>query len=146
MNRICSNRNGNDKKDLSIGQDIIALQSNRRKKMPKKVGLGISMKSPIRSKEFVKCLNNLGHCISYDTVLWTDTSWAMETMNEGEGYSTIPSNIQLNIFTQAAFDNGAYGQGNASQHVTNTVLYQYTQGSFQNVNRICKTLDSQIFP
>ena len=69
LNHICSNRNGNDKKVLSIAQDIIEFQSNRRKKMPKKVGLGISMKRPIRSKEFVKCLNNLGHCISYDTVL-----------------------------------------------------------------------------
>ena len=64
----------------------------------------------------------------------------MGTMNEGEGYSTIPSNIQLNIFMQAAFDNGDYGQGNASQHVTNTVLYQYTQGSFQNVNRMLQNI------
>ena len=69
LNHIRSNRNENDKKVLSIAQDIIALQSNRRKKMPKKVGLGISMKSAIRSKEFVKCLNNLGHSISYGTVL-----------------------------------------------------------------------------
>ena len=57
-------------------------------------------------------------------------------MNESEGYSTIPSNIQPNIFTQATFDNGDYDQENAFQHVTDTVLYQYTQGSFQNVNRI----------
>ena len=93
------------------------------------------MKSANRSKEF-KYLNNLGHCISYDTVLRIDTSWAMGIMNEGEGYSTIPSNIKPNIFTQAAFDNGDYGQENASQHVQNTVLYQYTQGIFQDVSRI----------
>ena len=97
--------------------------------MPKQVGLGISMKSAIKSKEFFKFLNNLGHCISYDTVLRIDTSWSMGIMNEGEGYSTIPSNIQQNIFTQGAFDNGDYGQENASQHVTNTVLYQYSKGS-----------------
>ena len=69
LNHICSNRNGKDEKVLSIAQDIIALQSNRRKKMPKQVGLGISMKSGIRSKEFIKYLNNLGHCISYYTIL-----------------------------------------------------------------------------
>ena len=57
-------------------------------------------------------------------------------MNESEGYSTIPSNIQPNIFTQATFDNGGYDQENAFQHVADTVLYQYTQGSFQNMNRI----------
>ena len=53
---------------LSIAQDI-ALQSNGRKKMLKQVELAISMKSAIRSKEFIKYLNNPGHCISYDTVL-----------------------------------------------------------------------------
>ena len=36
--------------------------------MPKQVGLGISIKSAIRFKEFIKFLNNLGHYISYDTV------------------------------------------------------------------------------
>ena len=34
------------------------------------------------------------------------------------------------------FDNGDYGRENASQHVTNRVLHQYTLGSFQNVNKI----------
>ena len=69
LNHIRSNRDGNDKKVLSIAQDIIALQSNGRKKMPKQVGLGRSMKNAIRSKEFIKYLNSLSHCISYDTVL-----------------------------------------------------------------------------
>ena len=119
LNHICSNRNGKDKKVLSIAKDIIARQLNGIKKMPKQVGLGISMKSATRSKEFIKYLNILGHCISYDTVFRIDTSWAIGIMNEGEGYSTIPSNIQPNIFTQAAFDNGDYGQENASQHATN---------------------------
>ena len=32
LNHICSNRNKKDKKVLSVAQDIIALQSNRRKK------------------------------------------------------------------------------------------------------------------
>ena len=66
--------------------------------MPKQVGLGISMKSAIRSKEFIKYLNNLGHCISYDTVLRIDNSWVLGIMSEGEGYSTIASNIQPFFF------------------------------------------------
>ena len=114
---------GNVKKVLSIPQDIIALQSNGRKTIPKQEELEISMKSAIRSKEFIKYLNNLCHCSSYDTVLQIDTSWSMGIMNEGEGCSTIPSNIQPNIFAQAVFDNGDYGQENASLHATNTVLY-----------------------
>ena len=136
LNRIRSNTSGNDKNVSSIAQNITALQSNGRKKIPKQVELGTSLKSAIRPKELIKYLNNLGHSISYDNILRIDTLWAMGIMNEGEGYSTIPSNIQPNIFTQAAFDNGDCGQENASLHVTNAVLYQYTQGSFQNVNRI----------
>ena len=62
------------------------------------MGLRISTKNAIRSKEFIKYLNNLGHCINYDTVLRIDNSWAMGIMNEGEGYSTVPSNIQPNIY------------------------------------------------
>ena len=54
--------------------------------MPTQVGLAISIKSAIKSKEFIKYLNNLGHCISYDTALRIVTSWAMGIINEGEGY------------------------------------------------------------
>ena len=88
------------------------------------MGLGISIKSAI-----IKYLNNFDHCISYDTVLQNDTSWSIGIMNEGQEYSTKPSNIQPKIFMQAAFDNGSYVQEKASQPVTNTVLYQITQGS-----------------
>ena len=136
LNRICSSNRGKgkSKKILSISQDIIALQSSGRKKMPKQVGLAISLKRSVRYKEFITYLNNLGHSICYDDVLRIDTSWEMGLVEAGDGYATIPTNIHSNIFTQAAFDNGDYGQENTSQHVTNTVLYQYTQSMFGNVN------------
>ena len=54
-----------DIKTLSIAQDIIFIKSKGRKKMPKHTGLAISLKS-IRSKEFITCLNKLGHSLSYD--------------------------------------------------------------------------------
>ena len=50
-----------DKKTMSIAQDIISLYSGGKKKMPKNVSLGISMKYCLRSKDFIKYLNNLGH-------------------------------------------------------------------------------------
>ena len=46
-------------------------------------------------------------------------------MERGDGYATIPTNIVFGEFSQAAFDNVDYGQESASQHVTNTVTYQY---------------------
>lgn len=74
----------------------------------KQVGLGLSMKGGIRSKKFISYLNNLGH--SYDVFLRTGTSWVMELMDASDGYCTIPSNIQPNIFAKAAFGNGGYCQ------------------------------------
>lgn len=130
LSRVCLERPDKEKKVLSIAQDIISLNTNGRKKMPKQVGLAISLKASGRSKDFIRCLNNLGHCISYDDVLRIETSWAEGLIEEGDGYAMIPSNIVTGSFVQAAFDNADYGQAEASQHVTNTVLYQCQQGSF----------------
>ena len=78
------------------------------KKKLKQFRLNLSMKSGIRSKEFISYLNHLGY--SYDVFLRTDISRAMELMDAKGGYCTIPSNIQSNIFAKAAFGNGGYCQ------------------------------------
>ena len=136
LNILCIGSISKKKKMLSIAQDIISLNSSGKKRMPKNVGLGVSLKNSTRSKEFISYLNSLGHSISYDDVLRIETTWATEVMESGDGYATIPSNISSNIFTQAASDNGDYGQENNSQHVTNTVVYQYTNlnGMFPSIN------------
>ena len=131
----CKNERSNSKM-WSIAQDIITLHSGGKKRMPKNVALGIAMKNTLRSKEFISYLNNLGHSISYDDVLRIETTWASDIIDSGAGFATIPHNIKPNIFTQAASDNADYGQENTSQHVTNTVLYQYQMfpGNFANTN------------
>ena len=121
----------NIRKLSSIAQDLISLQSNGKKRMPKHVGLGVSLKSNVRSKEYITYLHRLGHCISYDDVLRIDTTWATNLVKADEGYAMIPINIFNRRFTQAASDNADYGQENNSQHVTNTVLYQYGQPTIQ---------------
>ena len=70
--------------------------------------------------------------MSYDTVREIETCWAENILSSGDGYATIPSNIKVGDFVQVATDNGDYSQENSTQHVTNTVLYQYplTCGSF----------------
>ena len=104
--------------------------------MPKNVGLAISLKNCLRSKEFISYLNSLGHCISYDDVLRIETRWAEDILASEDGYATVPSNIVPGVFTQAAADNGDYGQENSSQHVTNIVLYQSAipEGTFSRVS------------
>ena len=66
LNMLCNNYGAKNEKVLSIAQDIISLSSNGKKRMPKNVGLGLSLKNSTRSKEFITYLNNLGHSISYD--------------------------------------------------------------------------------
>ena len=52
LSRICNNNDdkGKTTKVLSIAQDKISIQLNGKKRMPKQVGLGMSLKSSIRSK------------------------------------------------------------------------------------------------
>ena len=70
--------------------------------------------------------------VSHDTVRLIETCWAENILRSGDGYATIPSNVKYGDFVQAASDNGDYSQENSTQHVTNTVLYQYplVPGSF----------------
>ena len=137
LDKLCRACGKNNKKLLSISQDIITLFSNGRKRMPKQVGLGISLKNSLRSKEFITYLNNLGHSICYDEVLRIETRWASDILEKGDGFATLPSNLSKDFFTQAASDNGDYGQENTSQHITNTVLYQY--GNFGSANTSSKS-------
>ena len=65
-NGCCRGFTNKDRKVCSISQDIISVNSNGKKRMPKNIGLALSLKNSIRSKEFINYLNNLGHCISYD--------------------------------------------------------------------------------
>ena len=47
-------------KILSIAQSIIFMSSNAQKKMPKQVGLGVSSKANLRSREHITLSNKLG--------------------------------------------------------------------------------------
>ena len=62
--------------------------------------------------------------MNYPEVMGIDAYWAEQIIERGDGYTTVPTNIVFGEFAQVAFDNVDYGQENASQHVTNTVIYQ----------------------
>ena len=110
---------------LSIAQNYIKLKSRARKRMLKDVGLGISLKNSLRSKEFITLLNNLGHCISYDEILRIDTEWAKALLEKYDSYTEVLKNIRSGYFTQTAANNARNVQESDSQHVTNTALYQH---------------------
>ncbi|CAH3155591.1 unnamed protein product [Porites lobata] len=67
-----------DKKVLSIAQDIIHCSSNARVKTPKHVSLAMSTHHLTGSKQIIILLNRMGHCISYDEMKSVDASLATE--------------------------------------------------------------------
>ena len=71
------------------------MSSDAQKKMPKQVGLGVSLKASLRSREYVTLLNKLGETVNYHEVLATDAYWAEQIIERGDGYATIPTNIVL---------------------------------------------------
>ena len=93
--------------------------------MPKQVGLGVSLKASLSSREYTTLLNKFEEKVNYHEVLGIGAYWEEQIIERSDGYATISTNIVFGECAQAAFDNAYYGQENASQHVTNTVIYQY---------------------
>ena len=63
-------------KILIIAQSIISVSSDAQKKMPKQVGLGVSLKASLRSREYITLLNKCGESVNYHEVLGIDAYWA----------------------------------------------------------------------
>ena len=99
-------------------------------KTTKHIGLAFSMKNDLRAKTHISALNRRGTCSSYDDLMRIDTKWANDILEEGDEYATLPSNVKPDIFSQVAFDNADYGQDKNLQHITDTGIYQYPNGSF----------------
>lgn len=118
-----------DRKILSIAQDIIHCSSNARVKTPKHVGLAISTHHLTSSKQMITLLNRMGHCISYDEMKSVDASLATEVLAQSEEYGTVlPSNIVPGSFVQMGSDNNDFNDetvdGKNTTHVTTMVVYQ----------------------
>ena len=94
-----------ERKVLSIAQDIINTYSNGRKKMPKHVGLGLTIRNLVHtcSKEITTMLNHHGHFVNYWECEQIHTSWAISVMKayaEKDGYykAVVQSNINPGQF------------------------------------------------
>jgi hypothetical protein len=114
---------------LSIAQDIIHCASNARVKLPKQIGLAMTVRHLTGSKQLVTLLNRMGHSSSYDNVQAVDTSFATEVLAKMEAHGTvIPSNISLGPFVQLAADNNDLNEetldGKNTTHATTMVIYQ----------------------
>ena len=118
-----------ERRILSIVQDIIHCASNARLKLPKQIGLAMAVRHLTGSKQLVVLLNRMGHSSSYDELQAVDTSLATEVLAKVETYGTvIPSNFSSGSFVQLAADNNDLNEetidGKNTTHATTMVVYQ----------------------
>jgi len=118
-----------ERRILSIAQDIIHCTSNARVKLPKQIGLAMAVCHLTRCKQLVVLLNQMGHISSYEELLAVDTSLATEVIAKAETYGTvIPSNISPRSFVQLAADYNDLNEetidGKNTTHATTMVVYQ----------------------
>ena len=122
-----------ERRVISIAQDIIHCSSHARVKVPKHIGLAMAIRHLTGSKQLVILLNRMGHCSSYDELQAVDTSIATEVLAKAENYGTVvPSNICPGAFVQLAADNNDLNEetidGKNTTHATTMVVYQKVFG------------------
>lgn len=121
-----------ERKVLSVAQDVIHSPSNSKVKLPKHISLAMAIHHLSGSKLLITLLNRMGHCSSYDEVQAVDNSLAMEVTALVEQMGTIiPSNIIPGSFIQIAADNNDINEetldGENTTHATTIVVYQREQ-------------------
>ena len=129
---LCS-KTEDERKILTIAQDVIHCVSNSRVKLPKHIGLAMAIHHFTGSKMIITLLNRMGHCSSYSEVQTVDTSLAMEAAAaSAEQFGTVmPSNISPGPFVQLATDNNDINEetldSKNTTHATTMVAYQRRQ-------------------
>ena len=56
------------------------------------------MKNDLRAKTHISALNRIGACISYDDLMCIDMKQANGILAEGDEQTTLPSNVETDIF------------------------------------------------
>lgn len=118
---------------LMISQDIIHAVTPGRKKMPKHVGLAMTIRHVTGSKQVINILNCMGHCSSYEDAEVIDTSLAAEVLALKETGGVVnPTNITPGSFIETAMDNNDLLENTLnSKHTTHlTTVVMYQQGQF----------------
>jgi len=125
-----------ERKVLSVAQDVIHSASNSKVKLIKHISLAMAIHHLTGSTVLITLLNHMGHSLSYDEVQAVDTSLAMQVTALVEQMGTIiPSNISAGPFIQIAADNNDINEetmdGKNPAHATMIVVYQRKQHGTQ---------------
>ena len=113
---------------LDVTQDTVYCASNSRCKIPKHVGLAVSVKHLSGSKQVIKMLNSIGHSLSYEDIGTLDSTIADNLASRRTEGSFLPSNINWATFSHAAIDNIDINEetksGKGTTHVLGSIIYQ----------------------
>eukprot|EP00057_Strongylocentrotus_purpuratus_P021683 XP_011676157.1 PREDICTED: uncharacterized protein LOC105444073 [Strongylocentrotus purpuratus] len=115
-----------ERKVLSIAQDIVYLKTKGRCVLPKHHALGMSVRHLTGSAKLIGILNGLGHSVSRSVVLAHDTALAKRQLALGD--QILPDGVQP-IFTTLVYDNNDFGEetvsGKGTTHNTNGIIVQH---------------------
>ncbi len=115
-----------EKKILSIAQDIIFLKTKGRVDTPKHRALSMTVRHMTGSSQLIQILNGLGHSASHSSTLEHDTALAQRQLSLGE--LAIPKGIKDGQFTTLVWDNIDFGEetlsGKGTTHSTNGIIIQ----------------------
>ena len=99
------NRPEDERRGLSIVQDIVHCATYAQVKLPKQISLAMVVHHLTGSKVLITLINRMGHCSSYDELQAVDTSLAIQVLAKAEEYGTVvPSIISPGLFVQIAAD------------------------------------------
>lgn len=129
---LSASNTADERKILMFAQDLIHCASHARIKLPKHVGLAMTVKHLTSSKLLITILNRMGHSSSYSEIEQVETSLANESLAQADAKGVIiPTNINPGGFIQIAADNNDINEetldGKNTTHATTLALYQRKQ-------------------
>ena len=128
---LSASKTTDERKIVMSSQDLVRCASHARVKLPKHVGLAMSVKHLTGSKQLITLLNRMGHCSSYEEIEQVETSLANENLARADVSGVlIPTNINPGTFIQMAADNDINEEtidGKNTTHATTLAIYQRKQ-------------------
>ena len=94
---------------MAVGQDLLYNVSRGRVKTPKHVSLAMAVKNLTGSSQVVSLLNRFGHTVSYNELLYLESSIALKTVQKEREQVTVPSNIRPHVFASVVLCAAIYG-------------------------------------
>jgi hypothetical protein len=111
-----------EKKVLSIAQDMVYVWHNGKKQTPKSISLSMAVRQISGCSKIIDILNGFGHCVSHSSMLRHET--ALAKMNIQKEVS-IPREILPGHHTILVWDNDDFAEETKiSTHITNGIAIQ----------------------